>query len=451
MVNLLWMSERFTPDIGGVARSADRIVRSLTALDVTVDVVTWSRYLQPGEVLPPEVFPTEQGQLRVHRLGLYRHWDMTLPHTLNLLDWLHEHQQFDAVFGHYLFPAGFVAAWFAKLQGLPSVVNARGNDVDRGMFPPGDFARLQWTLENASQITAVSQAMARKVEALSQQSAMVLANVVDGEVFNPGREGQEEQGEQPFDKLRGRGQGKPYFAILDNLYPSRMEEGQGRQGEQREQGRQEDGYILAEICDDSQSKELRQSLGILDDEVVLGFSGELREKKGQRFLLQALSEVRAERPACLLIMGELRPESQAFLKSYEATNPDDAARVIVTGHLDQPGLVAQHLRLCDVYLQPSLWEGMPNALLEAMACGCGCIGSDAGGIPEIIEHGVTGFVLSRAQLHHLGRAVLEYLALEPAVKAEIVKRGCDRIAQYHTLNQERDVLLSLLQELKLVV
>ncbi len=382
-MRLLWLSERFPPDIGGVAQSSERLVRSLTHLGIAVDVVTWSRYLEPGETLPPEASPTENERLRVYRLGLYRHWDMTMPHTLNLLDWLHGQQPYDAVWGHYLFPAGFVAAWFARLNNLHSIVSARGNDIDRGMFPPGDFARLQWTLANASQVTAVSQEMVKKVESLSDRPAVVLPNVVDRDIFKPGEKDQT----------------------------------------------------------------LRNALGIAPDEIVLGFSGELREKKGQRFLLQALREVRELRPACLLVIGELRPESQSLLQRYAVAYPEDAARVIVTGHLVSPGLVAQHLRLCDVYLQPSLWEGMPNALLEAIACGCGCIGSDAGGIPEVIEHGITGLVVKRSQLHHLGQAVLEYMALDPRVRAEMCGKARDRIAQHHTLAQERLRLKDLMAPL----
>jgi glycosyltransferase involved in cell wall biosynthesis len=407
IVKLLWITERFPPDMGGVARSAGRIVRLLTTLDICVDVVTWSRYLQPGETLPPEASSTGHDRFRVHRLGLYRHWDMTLPHTLNLLDWLHHHQQYDAVWGHYLFPAGFVATWFGRLQGLPSGVSARGNDIDRGLFPPGDFARLQWTLANASLVTAVSQEMARKVTTLTQRPVRVQPNGVDVGVFWPKWQLHKPEGE-------GCGGEPAHDPLLTPAPPTQQ----------------------------------RESLGILPGETVLGFSGELREKKGQRFLLQALTEVRALRPACLLIIGELRPEGHALLQRYASTHPEDAARVIVTGHLETPERVAQHLRLCDVYLQPSLWEGMPNALLEAMACGCGCIGSDAGGIPEIIDHGVTGFVLPRAQLHHLGRAVLEYLDLAPAVRAEIERRGCDRMHQRYTLTQERELLKGLMEELR---
>ncbi len=378
------MTERFPPDIGGVARSSERIVRSLTTLGISVDVVTWSRYVDPGEILPPEASPTENKQLRIYRLGPYRNWDMTLPHTMNLLDWLHQKQQYDVVWGHYLFPAGFVAAWFSQLNHIKSIVSARGNDIDKAIFPPGDFSRLQWTLANATRVTAVSADMAKKVETLSHRTAEVLANVVDTSVFKPNEE--------------------------DNAT-------------------------------------LRESFGISSQETVLGFSGELREKKGQRFLLQALSEVRQKRSACLLIVGELRPESQAFLQSYASTNPEDGARVIVTGHLDSPDLVAQHLRLCDVYLQPSLWEGMPNALMEAMACGCVCIGSDAGGIPEVIEHEVTGFMVARSHLHYLGTAILEYLELDESHRRRIKRQASDRIAQQHTLAQEQKMLKDLMESL----
>lgn len=72
-------------------------------------MVTWSRYLQPGEVSTEQI-----GSGRVYRLGLYRHWDATMPHTLNILDGLHQASPFQAVWGHYLFPAGFLGVWFGR-------------------------------------------------------------------------------------------------------------------------------------------------------------------------------------------------------------------------------------------------------------------------------------------------------------------------------------------------
>jgi L-malate glycosyltransferase len=402
MKRLLLITERFPPDLGGVARSAARIAASLGQLEIAVDVVTWSRFLQPGEVAHPEKIDpepervdlepekidpgkVEAKQSQIYRIGLYRQWDMTLLHTLNLLDWLHQTQNYSAVWGHYLFPAGFLATWFGQLYGVPQVVSARGNDIDRLAFPPGDFARLQWTLTQANCVTAVSQDIARKIAVISQrQDVRVLKNAVDTQIFAPS---------QP-----------------DAL--------------------------------------LRATLGIAPDEVVLGFSGELREKKGQTFLLKALTTVRSHRPACLLLLGDIRPSTQTLLHSYGLVHPEDAQRILITGYCDDPALVAQRLQLCDIYLQPSLWDGMPNALLEAMACGCCCIASDAGGIPEVMDHGQQGFLLPRAQLHHLGEAILELLALDPAERQAIGAAARDRVCRDFSLAQEQQQLQALIAQIE---
>jgi L-malate glycosyltransferase len=390
MKRLLFITERFAPDLGGLARSATRLVSTLSQLGIEIDVVTWSRYLQPGEVLPSE--SQEPG---IYRIGLYRHWDMTMPHTLNVLDWLHSSRSYDAVWGHYLFPSGFLATWFAVLQGIPSTVSARGNDIDKEMFPPGDFARLQWTLQHAKVITSVSADMCRKIGLLSgRDDVLVLKNAVDTEIFSPVN------------------------------YP-----------QARSLGLQE------------QSPPTRASLGIAPDEVVLGFCGELREKKGQQFLLNALTTVSIQRPACLLIIGEVRTSQESVLQIYKTQYPENAHRIIITGHLRDQKIVAQYLRLCDVYLQPSLWEGMPNALLEAMACGCCCIASDAGGIPEVIVHGESGFVLSRFHLHKLGEAVLECLGMTPEEKNRITQTARDRILTEYSIDQEKLQLQMVIEKI----
>jgi glycosyltransferase involved in cell wall biosynthesis len=181
---------------------------------------------------------------------------------------------------------------------------------------------------------------------------------------------------------------------------------------------------------------------------VLGFSGELREKKGQQFLLRSLTTVQTQRPACLLIIGEVRPSDQGMLQTFAVQHPEAAQRIVITGHLASPDQVAQHLQLCDVYLQPSLWEGMPNALLEAMACGICCIASDAGGIPEVIQSGVNGFLLPRSQLHRLGEAVLEYLALPQTERQQISKVAQARVQSHFSLAQEKHQLEQILQFLK---
>src|SRR5579885_3762349 len=109
---LLFLSERYPPDLGGVATSAERIARALAALGVTVDVIAWTRSLQAGMVAP------EEGNPATYRMGRFREWDATMLHTQNLVDWLMRERGYDAIWGHYLAPAGFLACWIGKRRGI---------------------------------------------------------------------------------------------------------------------------------------------------------------------------------------------------------------------------------------------------------------------------------------------------------------------------------------------
>ena len=345
------MTQRYPPDVGGLAVSSQRTARSLAAAGAEVGVVAWTRALPPGQVettTMPAGGDALPGVVTRHSIGLFHNQDLTLQHTSNFLEWLHREVGFGLVWGHYLFPPGFLAVLFAERVGLPSVVSARGNDVDRMVFPPGDFARLEWTLKRATKVMSVSQDLANKVDVILGRpgSSAVLPNVVDTEVFCPGP---------------------------------------------REAG-------------------LREECGIRDGEVVLGFSGELRHKKGLPFLLASLAEIRQQRPACLLVIGEVRAREQEHLARFALDHPEDRARILVTGHLEATADVVRHLRLVDVFLMPSLWDGMPNAVLEAMAVGLPVVASDAGGIPEIIKPNETGLLVERVHLNRLGEGVLELLS-----------------------------------------
>ncbi len=386
---LLFIAERFPPDLGGLAASAGRIAHALVELGWQVDVLVWSRQLPAGDVRGPSVENRDTAASpRVYRLGQYRNWDMNFNYAMNVIDWLRQHRNYRLVWGHYLFPAGFLATWFGGLHSVPSVVSARGNDVDRGAFGLSDFGRLRWTLEQADLITSVSEELAAKLAIICQRDDIcILKNAVNSAIFTPASDPEAEQ-------------------------------------------------------------TLKQRLGIAPEETVLGFSGELREKKGQAFLLQALTEVRQKRPACLLVIGEIRATQEAHLEAYGLNFPEDHARLIVTGHLEDPRRVAEHLRLCDLFLLPSLWEGMPNALLEALACGRPCLTSDAGGIPEIIRHGEQGFMLPRHQLHRLGQAALECLALPPVQRQAIAEAGRQRVLEEFSPKMEKQRLATFLGKLE---
>lgn len=385
--HLLLITERFAPDLGGVARSATRTAAALAQLGVAVQVVAWTRTLPAGQLetrVQPAVSPAAPPVV-VHRLGLFGNLDYSLQHTLTLLDGLHRQQPFAGVWGHYLFPAGFLAVLFAGSVGIPATASARGNDVDLLMFPPGDFARLTWTIERAQVLTAVSADLARKLRLLSREQPRVhvVPNSVDAELFQPA----------PPDA------------------------------------------------------QLRAALGIQPGELVLGFSGELRHKKGLAPLLAAFLEVRQSCPACLLVIGEVRVREQAALASFAAEHPEARARLLVTGHLDDPRDIARHLQLCDLYVQPSIWDGLPNAVLEAMACERLVLASDAGGLPEVLEHGRSGFLIPRLDLHRLGEAILEVWRLPLAQRQAIGHAARQRIQQAFSAEREAAELRLALAQL----
>ncbi|MFP2959610.1 glycosyltransferase [Myxococcus sp. 1LA] len=382
---VLLIAERFPPDIGGLARSGARTAGSLVKLGARVDVLAWTRTAAPGALQTVEdagdVSPFARG-VTLHRLGLFGSMDLSMQHTLDVLGYLHAKQRYDLVWGHYLSPPGFLAVAFAESVGIASTVSARGNDVDQLMFPPGDFARLLWTLQRARVLTAASADLGRKMCMLlgRNEAVEVIPNAVDTGIFSPG----------PADPA------------------------------------------------------LRARLGIAPDEAVLGFSGELRHKKGLPFLLSALTEVRRSRSACLLVIGEVRPRDAEHLVSFRAEHPEDAARILISGPLDSPEAIAAHLRLCDVYLQPSLWEGMPNALLEAMACARPVIASDAGGIPEAVDNGRNGYIVSKALLNHLGQACLDVLSLSVEQRAAMGAAARQRIEERFQAQAEAEVLRRVL-------
>jgi glycosyltransferase involved in cell wall biosynthesis len=374
-MKVLFIAERFPPDIGGVAASAARIARSLARLGHVVHVATLTRELRSGSV---ERHDLGEG-VPLYRLGQSKNLDFSLQQALVFLQWLHGQERFDLVWGHYAGTAGFLAAWLGRQLGIRSVLAVRGNDLDRALFPPGDLARLDWCLRHATQIVAVSADLAGKVRCLVDRDAAVLPNAVDTDLFHPGP--------RPIG--------------------------------------------------------LAQALGLGGEQTVLGFSGELRAKKGLSFLLEALAAVRQHVPARLLVVGAVRSDDQGELERA-CVGLGLEGCLHVTGHLDRPAEVARHLLLCDVFLLPSLWDGMPNGLLEAMACGVPVVASDAGGIPEVLRDGVNGVVVPRSHLHQLGRHVLALLDRPADERQALARAARATVVDRHSLPAEQAALAELL-------
>jgi glycosyltransferase involved in cell wall biosynthesis len=128
---------------------------------------------------------------------------------------------------------------------------------------------------------------------------------------------------------------------------------------------------------------VRRELGIAPDELLLVAVGNLYTVKGHMILLQALSALhRSEEqlPWRLAIAG--RGDEEMPLRTF-AEAEGLADRVHLLGYRED---VPDILTAGDVFVMPSLSEGLPLALVEAMSAGLPVVASQVGGIPEVVEH-----------------------------------------------------------------
>lgn len=101
--------------------------------------------------------------------------------------------------------------------------------------------------------------------------------------------------------------------------------------------------------------------------------------KGYEYLFKALKEV--HQPFQLHIVGGGDPDwINSLIKKYNLKD-----KVVLRGRINNRDEIFHFLDSLDIYLQPSLTEGLPRGVIEAMARGCPVIGSNVGGIPELIE------------------------------------------------------------------
>lgn len=145
-----------------------------------------------------------------------------------------------------------------------------------------------------------------------------------------------------------------------------------------------------------------------DRQPFLLFVGALTENKGARFLLEAFPRVLHCFPEFRLALvgdGPLRSELQNLAHSLNL-----AEKVDFLGTIPQPR-VSEWMQRVRLFVLPSLAEGLPVALLEALASGTPCIGTDVSGIPDVITKEV-GLLVPPRNSCALGDAILQVLRLE---------------------------------------
>ena len=148
----------------------------------------------------------------------------------------------------------------------------------------------------------------------------------------------------------------------------------------------------------------RESLDVPDGVPLLVSAGALVGHKDHETLAKAMALVVAEKPEAMLVIageGKLRPRIESLIQELGLI-----ANVRLLGHRDDAPAV---IRAADIYVSSSWSEGLGTSVLEGLACGVPIVATVAGGIPEMIRNGETGYLVPNRDPDALAKALLEAL------------------------------------------
>ena len=154
---------------------------------------------------------------------------------------------------------------------------------------------------------------------------------------------------------------------------------------------------------------LRERLGLDRRALIVTIVGEVSERKGHRYFLEMAEQVAARHGnAAFLVVGEDIQGQGRYRRAMEeyARALGIAKSVRFLGFRDD---ALDWMAASDLVTLPSLHEGLPVALVEAHAYGKPAVATDVDGIPEIVEDGVTGFLVPPTDTPALTKAVLALL------------------------------------------
>ena len=183
-----------------------------------------------------------------------------------------------------------------------------------------------------------------------------------------------------------------------------------------------------------------ETFGIPRGSFVVGFTGNIRPVKGVDILLEAASRLPANTNVRFLLIGEVRDKKVMEL----AERPNVKNIVHFTGfRKDATALVGQ----CDAYIMPSIKrEGLPRGVIEAMCQEKPPIVTDVGGMPELVENGISGLVVPPLDPDALAGAITS-LATNAQLCQTLGKAARRRIESNFNINQTIEEMSNLFREM----
>jgi len=186
------------------------------------------------------------------------------------------------------------------------------------------------------------------------------------------------------------------------------------------------GWPISKTDRQKRRMELRLSSG----DLLVGAVGRLDKQKGFATLIEAMSRLKKTDLRCVILgEGPERPRLEGLIRKHELEKH--------VGLLGERSDIVTWLSAFDIHCLPSLWEGLPNTLLEAMALGLPIVASAVDGVPEAVENGKTGVLVPPADPAALAIALKE-LAGDPARRAALGAAAHAAVMEKFTVRRMMD-------------
>jgi glycosyltransferase involved in cell wall biosynthesis len=190
-----------------------------------------------------------------------------------------------------------------------------------------------------------------------------------------------------------------------------------------------------------QAHNIKEYFNLEDKDRLLVTVGRLNIQKGHCYLFQAISKVLKKISNLkLLVVGE--GEEEKKLKNLVELL-DLTGSIVFTGLRDD---IENILSIAELFVFPSLWEGLPNALLEAMAAGKPVIATTVGGVSELVVPGKTGLLIPPKDTDALAHAIIKLLRNKFQAK-KMGNAARVRVEQHFTISGTVEKTENLYREL----
>ena len=186
-------------------------------------------------------------------------------------------------------------------------------------------------------------------------------------------------------------------------------------------------------------KKIKKAQLLDNSRVCVIFSGRFIDVKGIDYLLRAWKVVSEKTDSLLYLLGDgpLLKDMKELARALSIFE-----KVVFKGHVNN---IVDYLNAGDIFVLPSLQEGMPNSLLEAMACGMSVVATKIGGVEDIVKDGYNGLLVKPGDAQDLAKGILK-LIKDSDMRKRLSDNAHKTILEHYSLESVVPKYLKLYKE-----